>query len=301
MRGTRSLGLALIATALGAAPALAQQQNTTPPPSNAPAATTPAPSANAGDQSKQNQAATTPAANANDQASSANKAANTATDQANNAKTEANNAQSNANNAKTEANKAENNAGNAKAEANAANDQANAANNNAAAAPAGSPAAAPANNTAATNPPPSNTTTAANAKAPSGSLKKYNGDFRAGKLVGATVFDSKGEDIGSIDDLLVDNDGKITHAVVSTGGGAFGIGSKLVSVPFDQFKFEESAGSGANTAPAAPANGVRSGAAAPGAGSTAANNNPTEYSVVLPNATKDSLGKQQEFKYASAG
>jgi sporulation protein YlmC with PRC-barrel domain len=216
MRGSRSLGLALVAAALGAAPALAQQQNNAAPPANAPANTTMAPN-------------TTAPSNA--------RMAN-------------------------------------------------------------------------------NENAAANAKGPTGQLEMYNGEWRTSKVVGATVFNSNGDSIGTVDDLLMNSDGSVKEAVISTGGGAFGIGSKLVAVPFNQLKFEPSVNNNNAAAPAAanpntPANTT----AARMPNTPAANNppanaparaaenqgHPTYYSLVMPNETKDSLAKAQTFKYASSG
>jgi hypothetical protein len=80
------------------------------------------------------------------------------------------------------------------------------------------------------------------------------------------------------------------------------MGGKLVEVPFDQLKFEPSAGNnGAAGTPNTPA-GSNPPAAGNASTTTAANQAPAHpmyYSLVLPDATKDSLAKQQTFKYAS--
>jgi sporulation protein YlmC with PRC-barrel domain len=277
MRGSRSLGLALFAATLGVTPALAQQQSNNAPPANAPAASTPnvvAPTAPKHDQ----MAATSsnPATNA-----PANENANQPTGDKSAAATPAPAANAGAENS------------------NPANPPHNATATNP---PPSATSPAPAVNPTAANPPPPNTTAAnTNQNGPKGSLQMSNGEWRASKLVGATVYNSNGDDVGSIDDLLMGNDGKITQAVISTGGGVLGIGAKLIAVPFDQLKFEPSAG---NQNAAAPA-------AAPGSRTTTGNatapaavpekEHPTRYSIVLPDATKDSLTKQQEFKYASSG
>ena len=180
-------------------------------------------------------------------------------------------------------------------------------------------ATAPANNTTAPAPA-VQANNNANNNGPDGTLEKYDGGFRASKVVGATVFNSQGQNVGSVDDLLIGNDGKIDRAVISTGGGVLGIGSKLVAVPFDQLKFQESVqnnghGTLRNTEGPAPAantannnhpNRVAPMAATNNPVNTANNNNvavnsdhPVYYSLVLPDATKDSLSKDQTFKYAS--
>jgi sporulation protein YlmC with PRC-barrel domain len=168
-----------------------------------------------------------------------------------------------------------------------------------------------------TNPPPVRTTNtmvaSTDRNAPDGSLEQYHGMWRASKLVGTNVYNQEGQSIGSVDDLLLDKDGKVNQAVLSVGG-FLGIGGKLVAVPFDQFKFEESRRS--MTAANAPANGVAPAgtvanpapAPAPAAGMTTTTNppmnrtdidngQPVYYSLVLPNATKQSLSSAAGFKY----
>src|SRR5579863_3369860 len=54
---------------------------------------------------------------------------------------------------------------------------------------------------------------------------------RASKLIGSGVFNDQNQQIGSIDDLIVAPDAKVTIAVISVGG-FLGIGSKLVAVPY---------------------------------------------------------------------
>jgi sporulation protein YlmC with PRC-barrel domain len=61
---------------------------------------------------------------------------------------------------------------------------------------------------------------------------------RVSKVVGAGVVNDQNQTVGSIDDLLMsDNDHKAATVVISIGG-FLGMGSKLVSVPFDQLKIE---------------------------------------------------------------
>jgi sporulation protein YlmC with PRC-barrel domain len=70
-----------------------------------------------------------------------------------------------------------------------------------------------------------------------GRLEMTHGGWRSSKIVGADVYNDQNNSIGTIEDLIVDKDGKITDAVISVGG-FLGIGTKLVAVPFDQLKFE---------------------------------------------------------------
>jgi sporulation protein YlmC with PRC-barrel domain len=86
---------------------------------------------------------------------------------------------------------------------------------------------------------------------------------RASKIVGATVVNSADENIGKIDDLVVNPQDKVTYAIVSVGG-FLGVGSKLVAVPFDSMRTVK------------------------------------EERLMLPGATKDALKGLPEFKYAKS-
>lgn len=62
-------------------------------------------------------------------------------------------------------------------------------------------------------------------------------DFAASKLIGKKVVNSQGEDVGSIDDVIVGQDEKVSHAIIAVGG-VLGIGKHLVAVPFDELKMQ---------------------------------------------------------------
>jgi len=86
---------------------------------------------------------------------------------------------------------------------------------------------------------------------------------RVSKVVGASVYNDQNQSIGSIDDVLMsDNDHKADTVVLSVGG-FLGMGSKLVSVPFDQLKIEND-------------------------------------KIVMPGATKASLEGMPEYHYGNA-
>jgi sporulation protein YlmC with PRC-barrel domain len=62
--------------------------------------------------------------------------------------------------------------------------------------------------------------------------------FRSSQLSGMEVRNSKGEDIGTIDDLVIDlRTGKVQYAAMSVGG-VLGVGDRLYAVPFNELKFE---------------------------------------------------------------
>lgn len=97
------------------------------------------------------------------------------------------------------------------------------------------------------------------------SSKYFTADHqvRVSKVVGASVYNDQNQSVGSIDDVLMsDNDHKAATAVISVGG-FLGMGSKLVSVPFDELKIENDR-------------------------------------VVMPGATKASLEGMPEYHYTNA-
>jgi hypothetical protein len=58
-------------------------------------------------------------------------------------------------------------------------------------------------------------------------------DARASRIIGATVSNPANEKLGTIDDLVISNDSRVTHAVLAVGG-VLGIGAKRVAVPYGE-------------------------------------------------------------------
>jgi hypothetical protein len=73
---------------------------------------------------------------------------------------------------------------------------------------------------------PSTTSTAANTSA---------SDWRASKLIGSAVFNQQNERIGDINELLLDNSGKVAQVVIGVGG-FLGMGEHEVAVPFTDLR-----------------------------------------------------------------
>ncbi len=90
-------------------------------------------------------------------------------------------------------------------------------------------------------------------------VKMENG-IRASKMIGAAVYNDQNQQVGTVDDIILDHDNKAVLAVISVGG-FLGVGGKLVAVSYTQLH-EDNAGK-----------------------------------VILPDASKDALGKMPSFVY----
>ena len=139
------------------------------------------------------------------------------------------------------------------------------------------------------------------------SEQSLQGSWRASKIVGLSVYNKDNENLGSINDLLTDKNGKI-KAVVLSVGGFLGVGSHYVAVPFDKVKFvnEPVAYTGAAGAPPAmgnrPASTTTTGAATNNSQPAAAAGpqpNPWYPDHAQFNATKDELKAMPEFNYST--
>jgi sporulation protein YlmC with PRC-barrel domain len=64
---------------------------------------------------------------------------------------------------------------------------------------------------------------------------------RSSGMIGNRVVNSKGENLGKIDDLIIDKKGTLKYAILSHGG-LLGIGDKLVPVPWKALKPGEESG-----------------------------------------------------------
>jgi sporulation protein YlmC with PRC-barrel domain len=57
------------------------------------------------------------------------------------------------------------------------------------------------------------------------------------KLLGAAVYNDRGEKVGTIDDIIVSPDRSVSHAIIGVGGFLGLIGKHEVAIPMDQIKF----------------------------------------------------------------
>jgi sporulation protein YlmC with PRC-barrel domain len=134
----------------------------------------------------------------------------------------------------------------------------------------------------------------------------FQGNWRASKLVGLSVYNDANESLGSINDLLTDKDGNIKAVIIGVGG-FLGVGEHLVALPFEKVKFvnEPVAYTGAanspNPAGSRPASSTTTGAASTSTApaSTASKPNPWYPDHAKISATKDELKAMPEFKYST--
>jgi sporulation protein YlmC with PRC-barrel domain len=146
---------------------------------------------------------------------------------------------------------------------------------------------------------PTATTDRAN-MAPMASQSSLQGEWRASKIVGLSVYNDNNESVGSINDLLTDRNGNI-KAVVLGVGGFLGVGEHLVAVPFDKIKFvnEPVAYTGAAAEPhSRPTSPTTTGSASTNPTSSS-KSNPWYPDHAVFNATKDELKAMPEFKYST--
>ncbi len=149
---------------------------------------------------------------------------------------------------------------------------------------------------------PTATTDSAKPAPAAASDSSFQGNWRASKIVGLSVYNDKNESVGSINDLLTDKSGNIKAVVIGVGG-FLGVGEHLVAVPFDKVKFTDQpvaytgASNGPNAPPAKPATTTGSANTAP-ATATTSKPNPWYPDHAVFNATKDELKAMPEFKYS---
>ena len=131
-----------------------------------------------------------------------------------------------------------------------------------------------------------------------------SGEWRASKMSGLKIYNDANENIGSINDLLMDKSGNIKIAVIGVGG-FLGMGEHLVAVPYEKLKFVNEAVASTTTT-TRPATTTTTGAAtgtekttttAP-ATTTKSSSSKWYPDHAVFNATKDQLKNMPEFKYS---
>jgi sporulation protein YlmC with PRC-barrel domain len=129
----------------------------------------------------------------------------------------------------------------------------------------------------------------------------FQGDWRASKIVGLNVYNNNNENIGSINDILVDKSGSIKAVVIGVGG-FLGVGEHLVAMPFDQVKFVDEPVASTTTSSNSGASGNRPSTTTTGSTSNTSatsTKNPWYPDHAVVNSTKDQLKAMTEFKYST--
>ena len=65
---------------------------------------------------------------------------------------------------------------------------------------------------------------------------KHTGLHETKDIIGTRIKSTAGKDLGEVDQLLIDRNGKVSHVVIGLGGLA-GVGEKKVVVPWSDLKF----------------------------------------------------------------
>jgi len=128
-------------------------------------------------------------------------------------------------------------------------------------------------------------------------------EWRTSKMDGIKVYNDANENIGSINDLLMDKSGNVKIAVIGVGG-FLGMGEHLVAVPYDKLKFVNEAvaytGTGGTMSKSTTTTGAATGTEKTTTTTTTAKSSTSKWypDHAVFNATKDELKNMPEFKYS---
>jgi sporulation protein YlmC with PRC-barrel domain len=139
------------------------------------------------------------------------------------------------------------------------------------------------------------------------------GEWRASKLVGVNVYNDNNDKIGDINDVILDNSGKVANVILGVGG-FLGMGEHYVAIAYDKLKWSNepprsataSTTTSTNTRPATNVDGntrtsADGTARTTGTATTTADDRKAngywypDHAVY--NATKDQLKAMPQFKY----
>lgn len=130
------------------------------------------------------------------------------------------------------------------------------------------------------------------------------GEWRASKVVGVNVYNDSNEKLGSIDELIMNKDGKIDKVIIGVGG-FLGVGQRDIAVNFDQLKFTDqpvpsttasASSTGSSTSPSSTSSSTVGTSTA--SSRTTADEWYPDHAVM--SATKDQLKSMPEFKYSES-
>ena len=127
---------------------------------------------------------------------------------------------------------------------------------------------------------------------------KHAGEWRASKLIGLDIYNQQNEKIGDINEVLLDQNGKVVGYILGVGG-FLGMGEHDVLVRMDQIKFSNEA---VRRADSPATTGATRSDARPSTTDRRAERSADEKWYPdhgIMNATKDQLKALPEFKYSS--
>lgn len=154
-----------------------------------------------------------------------------------------------------------------------------------------------------TSPSTATTPPAATNTAPAADTMSHQGQWRASKVVGLKIYNDSNESLGSVNDLLLDKEGKIAAVVIGVGG-FLGMGEHYVAVPYEKIKWSDTplpAATASNSGGSTGMTGRPASTTTTGAATTtpAAKSNPWYPDHGVFSATKDELKAMPEFKYST--
>jgi sporulation protein YlmC with PRC-barrel domain len=141
---------------------------------------------------------------------------------------------------------------------------------------------------------------------------RKDGEWRASKLVGVNVYNENNDKIGDINDVILDNSGRVANVILGVGG-FLGMGEHYVAVAYDKLKWSNepprsttaSTTTSTNTRPASNVDSNTRTAADGTVRTTGAATTPDDRKAngywypdhAVYNATKDQLKALPQFKY----
>ena len=135
------------------------------------------------------------------------------------------------------------------------------------------------------------------------------GQWRSSKLIGLNVYNDQNEKLGDINEILLDQSGKVAGVVIGVGG-FLGMGEREIMVTMNKLKFVNEPVRMSATTTARPATTTTAPTTTPGAPVTQAERTTTTTRpvraanekwypdhAILSGATKDSLKSMTQFSY----
>ena len=142
----------------------------------------------------------------------------------------------------------------------------------------------------------------------------HKGQWRSSKVIGVNVYNANNENLGEINELLLDKSGKV-QAVVIGVGGFLGMGERYVAIPFERLQWSNepvrsasaARSSGSGMAPSGSGSTTTTGSATTGSATTGSSAPSTTNASgdqwypdhAILNVSKDELKSMPEFKYST--